>query len=167
MARRSRYDWAANPTIGEYLLDMARKAIQAVDLSEGKVYLEEDFQHRFAANWVLHYAVDRLHMFETLSDFANLPLLVLVTTLLSFLLLPALNAYSRFNERQADRYAFQSIARVAPFISSMNKLADQNLAERAPSRWVEWFFHSHPAISKRVQAAETWAKVRAAVDADG
>src|SRR6185503_17616210 len=40
--------------VGEYLLDMARKAIQAVDLTEGKVYLEEDFQHRFAANWVLH-----------------------------------------------------------------------------------------------------------------
>jgi Zn-dependent protease with chaperone function len=115
----------------------------------------------------LHYAMDRLHMFETLSDFANLPLLVLVTTVLSFLLLPALNAYSRFNERQADRYAFQSIARVGPFISSMNKLADQNLAERSPSRWVEWFFHSHPAISKRVQAAETWAKVRAAADAGG
>jgi STE24 endopeptidase len=121
----------------------------------------------WAANWALHYAVDRLHMFETLSDFANLPLLVLVTTLLSFVLLPALNAYSRFNERQADRYAFQSIARVGPFISSMNKLADQNLAERAPSRWVEWFFHSHPAISKRVKAAETWAKVRAAADAGG
>src|SRR5229473_7985769 len=112
----------------------------------------------WAANWVLHYAVDRLHMFETLSDFANLPFLVLVTTLLSFLLLPALNAYSRFNERQADRYAFQSIARVGPFISSMNKLAAQNLAERAPSRWVEWFFHSHPAISKRVEAAQAWQK---------
>jgi STE24 endopeptidase len=121
----------------------------------------------WAANWVLHYAVDRLHMFETLSDFANLPLLVLVTTVLSFVLLPALNAYSRFNERQADRYAFQSIARVGPFISSMNKLADQNLAERAPSPWVEWFFHSHPAISKRVRAAESWAKVRAAADAGG
>src|SRR5437867_4184837 len=121
----------------------------------------------WAANWTLHYAIDRRHMFETLSDFANLPLLVLVTMLLSFLLLPALNAYSRFNERQADRYAFQSIARVGPFISSMNKLAEQNLAERAPSRWVEWFFHSHPAISKRVQAAETWAKVRSAADAGG
>jgi STE24 endopeptidase len=120
----------------------------------------------WAANWVLHYAVDRLHMFETLSDFANLPLLVLATTMLSFVLLPALNAYSRFNERQADRYAFQSIARVGPFVSSMNKLADQNLAERAPSRWVEWFFHSHPAISKRVQAAEAWGKVRASADAD-
>jgi len=110
----------------------------------------------WAANWILHYAIERWHMFETLADFANLPLLVLVTTVLSFLLLPALNAFSRYNERQADRYAFASIASVGPFISSMNKLADQNLAERAPSKWIEWFFHSHPAISHRVAAAEAW-----------
>ncbi|MGA9042469.1 MAG: M48 family metallopeptidase [Terriglobales bacterium] len=112
----------------------------------------------WAANWALHYAVDRLHMFEELSDFANLPLLVLVSTVLSFLALPALNAYSRYNERQADRYAFESIASVDPFISSMNKLAEQNLAERTPSRFVEWLFHSHPAISRRLQAAQAWAK---------
>jgi STE24 endopeptidase len=110
------------------------------------------------ANEVLRYAVDRSHLFETLSDFANLPLLVLVSTVLSFLLMPALNAYSRFNERQADRYCFQSVASVEPFISSMNKLAEQNLAERTPSRWVEWLFHSHPAIARRVAAAQSWAK---------
>jgi STE24 endopeptidase len=111
----------------------------------------------WAANWTLHYAVDQ-HMFEELSDFANLPLLVLVSSVLSFVLMPALNAYSRFNERQADRYAFESIASVEPFISSMNKLAEQNLAERTPSTFVEWFFHSHPAISRRVAAAEAWGK---------
>ena len=116
----------------------------------------------WAANLVLHYAVDRMHMFETLSDFASLPLLMLVATTLSLLVLPLLNAYSRFNERQADRYAFRSIAAVAPFISAMNKLAEQNLAERSPSRWVEWLFHSHPAISRRVAAAEAWAKLQPA-----
>jgi STE24 endopeptidase len=114
----------------------------------------------WAANLVLHYAVEQQHMFETLSDFANLPLLVLVSTVLSFMLMPVLNAYSRFNERQADRYCFQSISSVAPFISSMNKLAEQNLAERTPSKWVEWFFHSHPAITKRVAAAESWARLK-------
>ena len=111
----------------------------------------------WAANWTLHYAVDQ-HMFEELSDFANLPLLALVSVALSFVLMPALNGYSRFNERQADRYAFESIARVEPFISSMNKLAEQNLAERTPSKWVEWFFHSHPAISRRLAAAEDWGR---------
>jgi STE24 endopeptidase len=110
------------------------------------------------ANEALHYAVERRHFFETVSDFANLPLLALVSTVLSFLLMPALNAYSRFNERQADRYCFESVNSVEPFVSSMNKLAEQNLAEKTPSRWVEWFFHSHPAISKRVAAAESWAK---------
>jgi len=113
----------------------------------------------WAANWTLHYAVDRrLFDFDGLSDFANLPLLALVSVALSLLLMPALNAFSRFNERQADRYAFESIASVGPFISSMNKLAEQNLAERTPSKWVEWFFHSHPAISRRLAAAEAWAK---------
>jgi STE24 endopeptidase len=89
-------------------------------------------------------------------EFADLPVLALVSAGLSFLLMPLLNAWSRHNEREADRYAFKSIASVAPFISSMDKLADQNLAERAPSPWVEFFFHSHPAISKRIAAARAW-----------
>src|SRR5271170_1211026 len=113
----------------------------------------------WAANWVLHYAVDH-HMFEELSDFANLPLLAITATALSLLLMPALNAYSRYNERQADRYAFESIVSVEPFISSMNKLAQQNLAERTPSKWIEILFHSHPAISKRVAAAEAWGRAQ-------
>jgi len=115
----------------------------------------------WVANWVLHYTVDR-HMFnlEELSDFANLPLLALTATALSLVLMPALNAYSRYNERQADRYAFESIASVEPFISSMNKLAQQNLAERTPAKWIEVLFHSHPAISRRVAAAESWSRTQ-------
>jgi STE24 endopeptidase len=50
----------------------------------------------WAANWTLHYAVDH-HMFEELSDFANLPLLALVSVVLSFLLIPAHNANKRLN----------------------------------------------------------------------
>jgi len=110
----------------------------------------------WAANAVLRYAIEQRRMFDSLYDFANLPLLALVSTTLSFVLLPALNAYSRHNERQADRYCWSAIPNVAPFISSMDKLCQQNLAERSPSRWVEWFFHSHPAISKRIAAAEAW-----------
>jgi STE24 endopeptidase len=117
----------------------------------------------WVANWVLHYTVDH-HMFnlEELSDFANLPLLAITTSALWLFLKPALNAYSRYNERQADRYAFESIASVEPFISSMNKLAQQNLAERTPSKWIEALFHSHPAISKRVAAAEAWSRAQSA-----
>jgi STE24 endopeptidase len=105
----------------------------------------------------LAYAVDR-EMFPRLSDFASLPLLVLMTTIMSFLLMPIMNAYSRQKEREADRYCFQSIPKLAPFVSSMNKLADQNLSERTPSRVVELWFHSHPPVAKRIAAAEAWMK---------
>ena len=111
----------------------------------------------WAANEVLRYAVFRRHMFESLADFANLPLLALVSTVLSLVLMPVLNAYSRQKEREADQYCFESIDSVEPFITSMNKLADQNLAERTPSRLVEVLFHSHPAISKRIAAAREYA----------
>lgn len=117
----------------------------------------------WAANYVLHLSIEQWAMFDTLSDFSNLPLLVLLSIVLSVILMPAMNAYSRFNERQADRYAFKTIRSVQPFISSMNKLAAQNLAERTPAPWVEWLFHSHPAISRRVAAAEAW-KLRLATD---
>lgn len=115
----------------------------------------------WAANWTLRYVAERYHVFETLSDFANLPLLALIFVALSFVLMPALNAFSRYNERQADRYAFENIANVTPFITSMNKLAEQNMAEKTPSLWVEWLFHSHPAINRRVSAAEAWARANA------
>ena len=112
--------------------------------------------------WVLRWAVLRQEWFISQYDFSNLPLIILVTTVLSLALMPLLNAFSRVNERQADRYAWQSIGVVAPFISAMNKLAEQNLAERKPSRIVEILFHSHPPIAKRIAAAEAWATARPA-----
>ena len=121
----------------------------------------------WAADWVVHDSVRCRHLVETLYDFANLTFLMLVVTTLSLLGLPLLNAYSRFNERQADRYAFRSIPTVRPFVTAMNKLADQNLAERSPSPWVEWLFHSHPAISRRVAAAQAWAKAAPAASSQG
>jgi STE24 endopeptidase len=114
----------------------------------------------WAANEALRYAADELQWFQGLGDFANLPLLALVSTVLSFLLMPALNAYSRFNERQADLYCWKAVPSIAPFITSMNKLSSQNLAERQPSRLVEVLFHSHPPIAKRIAAAEAFARAR-------
>ena len=114
----------------------------------------------WAANEVLRYATYQWHMFDLLSDFANLPLLALVSAALSLVLMPALNAYSRFNERQADRYCWQSVGSVDPFITAMDKLSAQNLSEKKPSRLVEILFHSHPAVSRRIEAAKSFAAAK-------
>jgi STE24 endopeptidase len=92
--------------------------------------------------------------FQGAADFANLPLLALVTAGLSLILLPALNSYSRAMERQADTYALRAILSREAFISSMEKLAELNLAERQPHPWIEFIFHSHPSIQKRIEFAQ-------------
>jgi STE24 endopeptidase len=112
----------------------------------------------WTASLALNYAIYDQHMFQHLTDFANLPLLVLVSSALSLLLMPALNAYSRFAERQADRYCWSTVPSIAPYVSAMEKLNQQNLAESHPSRLVEILFHSHPPVSKRIAAAEEWAR---------
>jgi STE24 endopeptidase len=91
--------------------------------------------------------------FRGVADFANLPLLILVSMGLSLILLPCVNGHSRWLERQADDYALKTIPGKAAFITSMEKLADINLAERHPSAWIEFIFHSHPSIEKRIAYA--------------
>jgi len=96
--------------------------------------------------YLIHRTLDWLNPrfgFQGAADFANLPLLALIVTVLSLILLPAVNAYSRAMERQADTYALRAIPSRAPFISSMEKLAELNLAERQPHPWIEFVFHSH------------------------
>jgi STE24 endopeptidase len=113
----------------------------------------------FLGFYLVDVALFRLsHFFgyAGLADYANLPLLALVATALSLLLLPAVNAHSRAMERQADAYALQTIASKSAFVSSMEKLAALNLAERKPHPWIEFIFHSHPSIEKRVAFAENF-----------
>jgi STE24 endopeptidase len=90
------------------------------------------------------------------SDVAGLPLLVLVGGAVSLLLAPIANAWSRHNERRADRYALTLTGRSAPFISAMRRLGAQNLAEERPSKPVFWFFHTHPTIDERIAAARSF-----------
>jgi STE24 endopeptidase len=111
----------------------------------------------FVGFYLIHRALDWFapHFgYHGAADFANLPLLALVTTALSLVLLPVVNSYSRAMERQADAYALRAFCSPGPFITSMEKLADLNLAERQPNPWIEFIFHSHPSIQKRIAFAQ-------------
>lgn len=94
--------------------------------------------------------------FTGLADFANLPLLLLVAAGASLLVLPWANAFSRHLERRADAFALRTTGNREAFIGSMEKLAEQNLAQRQPHPWLEFIFHSHPSIAKRIAFAKSW-----------
>jgi len=87
------------------------------------------------------------------ADLAALPLLVLGGGAASLLLSPLSNAWSRHNERRADRYALRLTERPEAFVSAMKRLGAQNLAEERPSRLVFWFFHTHPTLDQRIASA--------------
>jgi STE24 endopeptidase len=86
-------------------------------------------------------------------DVAGLPVLLLAGGAATLLATPAVNAWSRFNERRADRYALDLTGRGNAFVSAMRRLGTQNLVEEQPSRLSLWLFHTHPPIEERIAAA--------------
>jgi STE24 endopeptidase len=89
-----------------------------------------------------------------LDDIAALPVLLLYLSVFGFLIMPVTNAVSRAFEREADRYALERTGMAEDFIAAMEKLAAMNLADKEPRPVVEFFFHSHPSLSRRIAAAE-------------
>lgn len=101
--------------------------------------------------------------FNGISDIAALPLLMLIFSVISLLVAPLTNAYSRRLEAAADDYALRLTDNPESFINTMTKLADQNLSEAQPSRWVELLIYDHPCYHKRVEHARYYAGHRGEV----
>ncbi len=73
--------------------------------------------------------------------------------------MPLNNGYSRWRESLADRYALETTRKSEAFASAMTRLANQNLSEADPERWVEVLLYSHPAIGRRVAMAKEFVSV--------
>ncbi len=88
------------------------------------------------------------------SDAATLP--VFHATLILWLLITeiAANAFSRQREFLADRYAIALTQNLPAFEETFITLARQNFADPEPPAWIEWLFHNHPSIAKRIAAAK-------------
>jgi len=90
---------------------------------------------------------------DSLAQPAGLPLILLYFAIFGIILQP-LEAYvSRVFEREADSLALKSIGKKEAFISMMEKLAQQNLADRDPHPLVKFFFFDHPPIDERIKSA--------------
>lgn len=107
----------------------------------------------FLASLFLRWGVNAFGMLG-IWDVAALPLFLLAMVIYSLVTMPLENAYSRWRERRADRYALQATQKPQAFASAMTRLANQNLAEVDPEPWVEWLLYSHPALKKRIAMAE-------------
>ena len=94
----------------------------------------------------------------SLSDLSAMPLIFLYVTVFGLFMQPFGNYLSRRMERNADMMALKTTGLKEAFISTMEKLAEQNLADRSPSRIIKTFFFDHPPIDERIALAKNWTK---------
>ena len=97
--------------------------------------------------------------FTGISQVAAIPLLVLWSMLIGIIQTPLGNILSRKFEYEADEYAVRETNKPAVFVETLNKLNEQNLGDKEPHPFVEWFFYSHPSIKNRINAIKKFAMV--------
>jgi len=89
--------------------------------------------------------------FTAVNEIAALPLLFLYLSLYGLVTTPISNIQSRMYEWEADTFALETTKDKVSFVSAMEKLAEQNLADKTPNKIIEFLFHSHPSLEKRIQ----------------
>ena len=90
--------------------------------------------------------------FTSIKEIAALPVLSLWGAIIGLIQSPFNNILSRKFEYEADEYAVTSTGKPESYISTLEKLTEQNLGDRDPHPFIEWFFYSHPSIKNRINA---------------
>jgi STE24 endopeptidase len=109
----------------------------------------------YLASLALNWAIDYFG-FASSADIAAFPALMLIFSAYGLITMPLDNAISRWRENMADDYALQSTGKKEAFASAFTRLANQNLGEVDPEKWVVWLFYSHPPLGERIAKANNW-----------
>ena len=99
-------------------------------------------------------------------DWASLPLWIMIVFLLFFLSTPVGNAFSRYQEHEADRYGLEVIHGIVANPGEVAAEAFQaegeiDLQDPAPPAFIEFWLYDHPAVNDRILFSRTydpWAK---------
>jgi STE24 endopeptidase len=107
------------------------------------------------AEWAVRRYGPRLGI-RALSDWASLPLLILIFMLFSFVMGPIGSGFSRYLEHQADQYGMEVIHGIVPSPNQTAAQTFQALGENGldypyPNRLLVFWTYDHPSIPDRLQ----------------
>jgi Zn-dependent protease with chaperone function len=94
--------------------------------------------------------------FSTLSDFAALPLIILLIHLLSLAVTPAEMAFYRYQEHEADRFALELTHNNHAAATAFLKLQHHNLSNPRPGMVYTLWRSSHPSIGERIDFCNSY-----------
>ncbi|HEU5305013.1 MAG TPA: M48 family metallopeptidase [Gemmatimonadales bacterium] len=116
-----------------------------------------------ASLYVVHRVAGRLIArfsgrfgFDRLSDVASFPLLLFLGSLVSFVMTPALLAFSRHQEHEADRFALEMTRANRAAGSTFVRLQQENLTVPRPGPLYMVWRGSHPSLGERVDFANRY-----------
>ncbi|PJA98213.1 MAG: peptidase [Ignavibacteriales bacterium CG_4_9_14_3_um_filter_30_11] len=92
--------------------------------------------------------------FKDRSAIAAFPLISIWAMIIGLIQLPFTNMISRKFEYEADNYSILVTKKPQVFADALNKLNKQNLGDENPHPLVEWYFNSHPSVSRRIKKIE-------------
>jgi STE24 endopeptidase len=94
--------------------------------------------------------------FDRLSDFASLPLLLLLSTVVSLITTPLVLAYTRHQEHEADRFGLELTRDNHAAATTFVRLQQENLAIPRPGALYRLWRGSHPSLGDRVDFANRY-----------
>jgi STE24 endopeptidase len=94
--------------------------------------------------------------FSTLSDFAALPLIILLSQLFAFVGSPVQMAFSRHQEHEADRFGLELTRNNHAAATAFLKLQQHNLSNPRPGELFILWRSSHPPIGERIDFCNSY-----------
>ena len=133
--------------------------------------------HKMVLDWVefalavlfslgLLYAINRLFVaaiarwgkqwnIRSPDDWASLPVLALMVSLIVIALTPAINGLSRYREHEADRCGLELVHGIVANAGetaalALQKDAESDLSDPNPPDFVRWWYFDHPPVNERI-----------------
>jgi Zn-dependent protease with chaperone function len=110
--------------------------------------------HR-TARWMLN-RYHRRFGFSELSDIASLPLIILLFGVYIFIVTPAVLAFTRHSEHEADRFGLEITRDNHAMATAFTKFVTNDLDNPRPNLLVKLWQHSHPTTGERIDFANEY-----------
>jgi len=104
--------------------------------------------HRLAGLLIARYS--GRFGFDRLDDVASLPLIILLMSAISLVVMPLILANSRYNEHQADQFGIELLQTNRAAATAFVKLQQENLGVPWPGLLFKLWRGTHPSIGERI-----------------